>query len=179
MRKIKLTFLIVALIFAILLVFSIESLSLKKTANRNIAENALSQDLKVRIKNETNCLYDEYNIIQYSCDLTGELLKFDRRNDIANGKANCIGYAQLTSAICNYVFKLHGLPYKARPVVGQVFCFGINLTALSQKILPVKYRPFFKDHDFVEINLGKKIYYVDSSLHDLTGFRYEYQIDKQ
>lgn len=153
MIRIKRILLAFVLFFILFVAFSIESLSLKKTANREIAEYVISQELKDRIKDETDCISDEHHIIQYSCNLTSKLLKFDRRNDIANGKANCIGYAQLSSAIINYAFKLHGLPYKARPVVGQVYCFGINLTALSQKILPAKYRPFFKDHDFVEVDL--------------------------
>ena len=179
MRKRNRTTLIIIAFFVLFAVFSFETLSLEKTTNRNIAEYALSQKLKDRIKDEIDCISAEHEIIQYSCDLTGQLLKFDKKNDIASGKANCIGYAQLTSAICNYAFMLQGLPYKARPVVGQVFCFGINLTALSQKVLPAKHRPFFKDHDFVEIDLGNGFYYVDSSLQDVIGFRYKYQIVEQ
>lgn len=41
-----------------------------------------------------------------------------------------------------------------------------------QKILPQKYRQFFKDHDFVEIDLEDKIIFIDTSLQDLTGYRF-------
>lgn len=91
---------------------------------------------------------------------------------IPNGKANCVGYAQLTSAIINYAFQVKKLPYMAKPVVGKVYLFGIDLNNVAQKILPKKHRPFFKDHDFVEINLGDKTVFIDSSLQDLTGLTF-------
>lgn len=91
---------------------------------------------------------------------------------IPNGKANCVGYAQLTSAIINYAFQVKKLPYMAKPVVGKVYLFGIDLNNVVQKILPKKYRPFFKDHDFVEVDLGDKTIYVDSSLQDLSGLSF-------
>lgn len=91
---------------------------------------------------------------------------------IPNGKANCVGYAQLTSAIINYAFQVKKLPYMAKPVVGKVYLFGINLNNVAQKILPQRHSPFFKDHDFVEIDLEDKIIFIDSSLQDLTGLTF-------
>lgn len=60
----------------------------------------------------------------------------------------------------------------AKPVVGKVYLFGINLNNIAQKILPQRHRLFFKDHDFVEINLDDKTVFIDSSLQDLTGLTY-------
>lgn len=101
-----------------------------------------------------------------------ERLSFTAKNDIPKGKANCVGYAQLTSAIINYVFQIKNLPYKAKPVVGKVYLFGIDLNNIAQKILPPMQRPFFKDHDFVEVDLGNKTVFIDSSLQDLTGLTF-------
>lgn len=148
----------------------ISQLRLEKERYRPTQEYALTSDIKDRIS-----LIASDNPIEVikACNvLCCELLSFSAKNDITNGKANCVGYAQLSSAIINYAFKLNDMPYKARPVVGQVYCCGINLTALSQKILPAKHRPFFKDHDFIEVNLGNEIIYTDSSLQDLAWYRY-------
>lgn len=102
------------------------------------------------------------------------MLIFDRANDITNGKANCVGYAQLTSATINYAFKITNLPYKAKPVVGKVYLLGIDLNNITQRILPKMHRLFFKDHDYVEIGLGDKIIFIDTSSQDLTGYRFQF-----
>lgn len=99
-------------------------------------------------------------------------LSFTAKNDIPKGKANCVGYAQLTSAIINYAFQIKNLTYKAKPVVGKVYLLGIDLNNVAQKILPQRHRPFFKDHDFVEVDLGNKTVFIDSSLQDLTGLTF-------
>lgn len=169
-RKLIISIVCVILFIAIACVVFISQLRLEKERYRPTQEYALTSDIKDRICQITSDTPIE--IIKASNDLCCELLSFSAKNDISNGKANCVGYAQLSSAIINYAFKLNDMPYKARPVVGQVYCFGINLTALSQKILPAKHRPFFKDHDFVEVNLGNEIIYTDSSLRDLTGFTF-------
>lgn len=64
------------------------------------------------------------------------------------------------------------MPYHAKPVVGKVYLFGIDLNNISQKILPLKHRPFFKNHDFVEVDLGNKTVFIDTSLQDLTGLTF-------
>lgn len=94
------------------------------------------------------------------------------KNDIPKGKANCVGYAQLTSAIINYAFQIKNLTYKAKPVVGKVYLLGIDLNNVAQKILPQRHRPFFKNHDFVEVNAGSEVIYVDASLQDIIGIRF-------
>ena len=160
----------VILFLAIVCVVFISQIQLEKERYRPTQEYALTSDIKDRICQITSD--NPIEVIKASNDLCCELLSFSAKNDITNGKANCVGYAQLSSAIINYAFKLNDMPYKARPVVGQVYCVGINLTALSQKILPAKHRPFFKGHDFVEVDLGNKVIYTDSSLQDLTGFTF-------
>ena len=157
------------LFLAIVCVVFISQIQLEKERYRPTQEYALTSDIKDRICQITSD--NPIEVIKASKDLCCDLLSFSAKNDIPNGKANCVGYAQLSSAIINYAFNLNEIPYKARPVVGQVCCFGINLTALSQKILPKKHRSFFKDHDFVEVDLGNKIIYTDSSLQDLIGWK--------
>ncbi len=157
------------LFLAIVCVVFISQIQLEKERYRPTQEYALTSDIKDRICQITSD--NPIEVIKASNDLCCDLLSFSAKNDIPNGKANCVGYAQLSSAIINYAFNLNEIPYKARPVVGQVCCFGINLTALSQKILPKKHRSFFKDHDFVEVDLGNKIIYTDSSLQDLIGWK--------
>ena len=150
----------------------ISQLELNKSFNRNIAIYKLQEDTKKKIAQDIIPLETETDIIKYCSDVVADMLSFDRKNMIPNGKANCVGYAQLTSAIINYAFQVKKLPYKAKPVVGKVYLFGIDLNNVAQQILPQKHRPFFKDHDFVEVDLGDKTIYVDSSLQDLTGYKF-------
>lgn len=176
MRK-RIKYLLGLIVFlAITCIVFISQIRLEKERYRPRQEYTLTSVIKDRIRQITSD--NPIEIIKASNDLCCELLSFSANNDIPNGKANCVGYAQFSSAIINYAFKLNGMPYKARPVVGQVYSCGINLTALSQKILPAKHRPFFKDHDFVEVNLGDTIVYMDSSLQDLTGIEFISKIDK-
>lgn len=43
---------------------------------------------------------------------------------------------------------------------------------LLKKILPQRHRPFFKNHDFVEVDLGNMTVFIDTSLQDLTGLTF-------
>ena len=65
-------------------------------------------------------------IIDFSLSLTANRLRFAARNDIDNGKANCIGYTQLCAAICNRAMAANGIEGKARPVVGYIESKGVN-----------------------------------------------------
>lgn len=126
-----------------------------------------------RIDQKLNELATEYDspetIIKKCADLTCEELSFSYKNDLEEGKANCIGYAQYTSEIINRTFRKKGLPYHAIPVVGKLSLFGVDLHQVARRILPNKYYPFFHDHDFVEVKEGNRIIIVDSSLQDLLG----------
>lgn len=150
----------------------IDQIRFEKERDRNMTAHSITSDLKTPIDIICNTYDSPDKIIKECSNLACERLSFSAKNDIQRGKANCVGYAQLTSAIINYAFQVKKLPYKAKPVVGKVYLFGIDLNNVAQKILPKKHRPFFKDHDFVEIDLGNKTVYIDSSLQDLTGFSY-------
>lgn len=152
--------------------FLITQIKLEKDSDRDIVGCPLKSDLKECIIARCYSLDASHEIIGECSKLVCESLSFTAKNDIKNGKANCVGYAQLTSATINYAFKIKNLPYKAKPVVGKVYLFGINLNKVAQKILPQSHRPFFKDHDFVEVNAGSEVIYVDASLQDITGIRF-------
>ena len=150
---------------------------LNKSSVRAYSPVSLSKELKERIDREVSSLEEPQAVIRYSCRLTAELLSFSQKNDISNGKANCVGYARLSSTICNYALEQKSIQgadgsinkIKAFPVVGTVHFAGINLNKLSQKILPHKHRSFFKDHDFMEVDLGDYSIFVDACLYDLFG----------
>lgn len=151
--------------------FLISQIKLQKDRDRNITY-AITSDKKEQIKVICGDSDSTNDLIKECSELVCKELSFAAKNNIQCGKANCVGYAQLTSAIINYAFQVKKLPYKAKPVVGKVYLFGIDLNNVAQKILPQKHRPFFKDHDFVEVDLGDRTIYVDSSLQDLTGYKF-------
>ncbi|MDE6304543.1 MAG: hypothetical protein K2M01_06940 [Paramuribaculum sp.] len=158
--------------------FLISQIRFEKERDRNVVAYCLAPDLKEQIEGICTS-YDTLEKTVKECSkLTCEMLSFSAKNDIPKGKANCVGYAQLTSSIINYAFQVKKLPYRAKPVVGKVYLFGIDLNNVAQKILPKKHRSFFKDHDFVEVVLGDRTIYIDSSLQDLTGLTFS-QISNQ
>ena len=150
----------------------ISQIKFHKDRDKSIINCTLTSDLKNQVAEISNNSYTPQDIIKKCSNLACETLSFTTKNNIQTGKANCVGYAQLTSAIINYAFQVKKLPYKAKPIVGKVYLFGIDLNNVAQKILPKKHRPFFKDHDFVEVILGDKTLFVDSSLQDLTGLSF-------
>ncbi len=170
---------LISLVVIVIIVFMLScfGFELHKTSYREYKAFPLSNELKERISHDVALMDNPNSVIRYSCALTAEILSFSNINDIPNGKANCVGYAQLSSTICNYALKVlcertkenSYLKIRARPVVGTVHYANINLNNLSQKILPKKYRPFFKDHDFMEVDFGRDVVYIDACLYDLFG----------
>lgn len=150
----------------------ISQIKFNKDRDRNIINCTITSDLKNQVAEISNNSRTPQDIIKRCSNLACETLSFTTKNDIQRGKANCVGYAQLTSTILNYAFQIKNLPYKAKPVVGKVYLLGIDLNNIAQKILPPKQRPFFKNHDFVEVGLGNKTVFIDTSLQDLTGFTF-------
>ena len=144
-----------------LLLFFVSQIKFEKETDRNFVTYPLASDLKERTEDICNDFDSLEKIIKECSELLCKELSFAAKNNIQCGKANCVGYAQLTSAIINYAFQLKKLAYKAKPVVGKVYLFGINLNNVAQKILPKKHRPFFKDDDFVEVGLGDKTVFID------------------
>ncbi len=177
MQKRKLIKIAVKIAVAILIcvgsmVFLISQIALEKCRDRSITSCTITSNMEDRIKAICDTSESPEDIIGGCSELVCNELSFTAKNNLPCGKANCIGYAQLTSTIINYAFQVKKLPYKAKPVVGKVYLFGIDLNNIAQTMLPKKYRPFFKDHDFVETDLGDKTIYVDSSLQDLTGISF-------
>ena len=150
----------------------IYSLDLRKTSNRGWGDYYLTSSLKEQVIAQTKNLDNPKDVVEECCDIATDYLSFAQKNDIAENKANCIGYARLTSALLNHAFRTKSMIYRAKPVVGTVHSFGVNLNNVAQSILPSSWRPFFKDHDFVEISAGKGRIYVDTSLRDLTGRKF-------
>lgn len=161
------------IIFVVCLWFVfIYSLDLHKASNRCWCDYHLTAELKEQVMAKTRNLEKPEDIIEACCDVAIEYLSFSRANDIPNRKANCVGYARLTSALLNHAFKATDWDYTAKPVVGTVHSFGVNLNNVAQNILPSSWCQFFKDHDFVEITIGKRVIYVDTSLRDLSGRKF-------
>ena len=142
-------------------------LSLVKTADRPVQNVALSTELKQEISMWKGT---EDEMVVKSLEKTEQILTFAQKNDIKNGKANCVGYAQLYVAICNYAFQKNNYKCRAKAVVGYVKSGGINICKQLKSIMPnTKWKNFVKDHDFVEIHLRGKTYYLDPSIYDVFG----------
>lgn len=81
----------------------------------------LSNSLKSRIISECSNK-SKKDIINYSLKTTSSLLSFSIKNeklgDNKTSTANCVGYAALCSAICNYAFKINGYKCRSKQVVG-------------------------------------------------------------
>ena len=155
-------------ILCVMYLLFIHGLSLRKTDNRPFVSYSLTEaeakDLQARIASTS----DEIEIIKRCNEFACKKLSFHRKNNLKKGEANCVGYAQYTAALLNYAFKHKGLKSKARPVVGQVYLYGINLHPFAVAIMPKNLKSFFKDHDFVEIRRQNcDNMFIDSSLSDL------------
>lgn len=140
--------------------------TLVKQRNRT-STNVLTVELKKKIKQETGGL-DEADIMKYSIELTASYLSFSSRNNITQHKANCVGYANLCSNICNYALKVNHMYGYAKPVVGYIKFNSLNLCDILVQIMPNRrLKLFVKDHDFVEFYFGNHIIYADPCAYDL------------
>lgn len=151
---------------------AISSTRLNKIGYRPKTSITLDDQLKSQIKADCQSVNDIDEIIRKCNDIVCSRLSFAYRNDIPNGKANCIGYALLSSSVLNYAFRLNSLPCKARPVYGKAYLWDIDLHPFMKSLVPDKYDSFFNDHDYVEIDCGDHYIYTDASLQDLTGIEY-------
>lgn len=110
------------------------------------------------------------NAIKFAMDYSCDHLSFARANNIRHGRANCVGYAQLFSAVFNAYCKKNGIEAYAKPVVGYISIFNVNLCRLTKSIMPSrKMKNFVKDHDFVEISTETGTFYIDPTLKDVLG----------
>ena len=142
------------------------SFTLVKTSNRSYGDYALTKEMKEQIKAES-CGMDFKEIVKYSRNKTCEYLRFTEKNAVSEGKANCVGYAMLCSGICNYALKVNSISGKAKPVVGYIAFWGINLCDVAQSVAPKPYKNFVKDHDFIEVQDDDTHLFIDASLYDL------------
>lgn len=156
------------LLTASFMLFLLLSMKLMRTSER-IYDNSLSLSLKEKVTEETKGM-DMEQIIDYSLSLTASKLRFAVKNDIDNGKANCVGYARMCAAICNQALNVNDIEGSAKPVVGYIESNGINWCQVLKAIAPkTSYKNFVKDHDFVELTTGSKRYYFDPSIYDVLG----------
>ena len=154
--------------FALVLLVAAFPLYLIKNVDRQ-SLYTLPEPLSVQVSDETKGM-DMEQIIDYSLSLTASKLRFAFQNDIPEGKANCIGYAQLCAAICNQALSANGIEGKACPVVGYIESKGINWCKVLKAIAPkTSYKNFVKDHDFVELTAGSRRYYFDPCIYDIIG----------
>lgn len=155
----------VAVMIAIVILMPI---SFVKTSDRGVTHDYFPNELKERIEAETAGYSDEA-IVKYSLDLTAELLRFTRVNALRDGKANCVGYAQLCSNICNYAFAARHSKARTKPVVGYIEICGIDMCKVAYALAPAKGKNFVKDHDFVEYHPANGTpSFFDPSIYDVS-----------
>lgn len=145
---------------------------LEKIADRPLTGIVFPNEIKMDIQNHCKGLRDGKDIITECNDIICDYLHFNYKNDISKGMAHCIGYSQLTSEVYNYAFKMNGLPYKAKPVYGRANIMGWDVHPLAMSLVPKSWKSFFKDHDYVEVNLNERIVFTDTSFQDITGMAY-------
>lgn len=118
---------------------------------------------------EKECILSVNQILDITDKITRDHLQFSLGkaasdpNLLANtGKANCVGYAALFCSIANYMFKAEDLGHvNSKHLIGQLDFMGMDLHQFFDS-------PFFRDHDFVEIDFldDKRNIYIDPSVSD-------------
>ena len=155
----------VAAMMAVVLLMPI---SFVKTSDRGATHGYFPEELKGRIEAETAGYSDE-EIVEYSLDLTAEMLRFTRENSLRDGKANCVGYAQLCSNICNHAFAANHSKARTKAVVGTIKVCGIDMCKVAYSLAPAKDKNFVKDHDFVEYrHRDGRTSFFDPSIYDVS-----------
>ena len=167
-RKTKYIICIFSAVIMLALTIMLVTLTLIKTGDRQ-SSYRLTESLSTQVSIETRDM-DIEQIIDYSLSFTARELRFAVLNDIPEGKANCVGYAQLCAAICNQAMVTNRISGQAKPVVGYLESNGINWCKVLRTIAPKdSYKNFVKNHDFVELNTPFKTYYFDPSIYDVLG----------
>ncbi|MCM1139547.1 MAG: hypothetical protein NC453_13330 [Muribaculum sp.] len=158
-------------LFLVVLIVALHSMRLEKIGYREGEYKLTDTQIKI-IKSECAGNTNIEDLIDKCGEIVCSQLTFKYRNDLNNGQANCVGYARFHSAVLNHAFKINHLPYKARPVYGKTFLWGMDLHPLFKSIIPKKFEPFFNNHDYTEIDLGEEYIYTDTSIEDLFSYRY-------
>lgn len=133
-----------------------QSLVLVPTRDRKIPSYVLTRSQRDQIRQETKGMTPD-QIIDYSLSMTARDLTFTR-------KVNCVTYANYSSAICNCAFSANFIKGKAKPKVGTVKLWGLDLCEILYSITQ---NTFVINHDFTEISLPERTVYVDASFYDL------------
>ena len=87
-----------------LLLYIVSQIKFENETDRNGVTYPLASDLKERTREKCNDSDSPEMIIKECSELVCKELSFTAKNNIQCGKANCVGYAQLTSTIINYAF---------------------------------------------------------------------------
>lgn len=141
-------------------------LSLKKIGDRDGGFRP-DKELTAEIREETKGMTAE-EIRSYGIRKTARMLSFAEKNDLAEGEANCVGYAEMCAGICNNAFQTNGLQARAKPVVGYVMCGSVNMCSVLKGCMPTgRWKAFVKDHDFVEFNIDGETVFADACAYDL------------
>jgi hypothetical protein len=153
------------------------SITLVKLSDRPGHGSLLNEEIKNAIRANVGNDTSEEAIIRFSLSLTAELLELSEKNAVRQGKANCVGYAQLYSDICNYGFRIsHKANCRAHAVVGLAKVHGININTIATHLIPWR-KNFFKDHDFVEISTPTMHLFIDPSAYDVLGNPLRQELD--
>ena len=112
-------------------------------------------------------------IVEISRSVTNARLRFTTGKASSNpnmaarsGKANCVGYSALFSSMANQLSNERSGKhrFRSRHLVGKLYFLGMDVHQFFSS-------PFFRDHDFVEIEdvtTGEKIF-VDPVVSDYLG----------
>ena len=148
--------------FYILLVNIFTMFSLVKQSDRPTIYNYVPTCVNLNVS--------ESDLLDYSIKCTADILKFCKRNNISNVEANCVGYSQVCANIFNKIAKTNGYDCYAKPVVGYVKLFNVNLCKSISSLANSKtFYNFTKDHDFVEFYINGQIIYADPCVYDILG----------
>ena len=159
----------IAMAVVILALPAVFPFSLAKVSNRP-RNYSVPKDLRTEIAAEVSGMSAD-EIMSYGLRKTAHMLRYTEKNDLTNGMANCIGYAEVYAGICNHAFNVNKVQCKATPVVGYVMAGKINLCTIAERIAPQRWKGFLKDHDFVEFTLGDSTIYQDACIYDILGNR--------
>ena len=168
--------LIFGIIFLISIILLCSSFTLVKECYVESSYN-IPENIKTQIKVETQGMED-IRIAKYCVELTAKILDFSEVNNISKGKANCVGYATVCTALCNYAYSVNNnVNIKAKHVRGKVLYFNLDVCNILKNIVPNKYKNFVKNHDFIEIDIGDIYIFLYPTCFDIIG-NYNMTINK-
>ena len=155
-----------------------ESAKLVPVRNRPYAPISLTAEEKQVVDSLTRGIKDAGDIEivrEAALEVTADKLEFAAHNDIASGKANCVGYAQYCATVCEYILNAKKDVFQGRytvsPVVGYITWGRFNMCNIARSIVPAKCKNFVKDHDFVAITCNEIMgsEFIDPCFYDYFG----------